>query len=159
MSPHFLFRVEDDPKNPNDVRTLNDFEFATRLCYFLWSSMPDEELFALAEQGRTPQAGRARSASEADAQGPESAGAVGELRRAVAATPQPQDAHPGQGLLPSVGRRPARRDGPRDGSVLRVRRAERPPILDFLDADYTFVNERLAKHYGISDVTGRSSAR
>ncbi|MBY0513531.1 MAG: DUF1587 domain-containing protein, partial [Gemmataceae bacterium] len=44
-SPHFLYRIEDDPKDPNGVRTINDFEFATRLSYFLWSSMPDEELF------------------------------------------------------------------------------------------------------------------
>ena len=51
VSPHFLYRIEDDPKNPNDVRTINDFEFATRLSYFLWSTMPDEELFKLAEKG------------------------------------------------------------------------------------------------------------
>jgi hypothetical protein len=51
VSPHFLYRIEDDPKNPDDVRPLNDFEFATRLSYFLWSSMPDEELFALAAKG------------------------------------------------------------------------------------------------------------
>src|SRR5205814_9043379 len=50
-SPHFLYRIEDDPKEPDAVRTLNDFEFATRLSYFLWSSMPDEELFRLAEKG------------------------------------------------------------------------------------------------------------
>ena len=51
VSPHFLYRIEDDPKNPNDVRTINDFEFATRLSYFLWSTMPDEELFKLAAKG------------------------------------------------------------------------------------------------------------
>ncbi|MBY0457484.1 MAG: DUF1592 domain-containing protein, partial [Gemmataceae bacterium] len=51
VSPHFLYRIEEDPKNPNDVRTIGEFEFATRLSYFLWSSMPDEELFALAGKG------------------------------------------------------------------------------------------------------------
>src|SRR5438445_13489899 len=51
VSPHFLYRIEDDTKNPSEVRTINDFEFATRLSYFLWSSMPDEELFALAAKG------------------------------------------------------------------------------------------------------------
>ena len=51
VSPNFLFRVEADPDNPDAVRTLNDHEFATRLSYFLWSSMPDEELFGLAERG------------------------------------------------------------------------------------------------------------
>ena len=43
--------IKEDPKNPNDVRTISDFELATRLSYFLWSTMPDEELFALAAKG------------------------------------------------------------------------------------------------------------
>ena len=53
VSPHFLFRVELDPEpnDPRQVRTLNDYELATRLSYFLWSSMPDDELFAHARQG------------------------------------------------------------------------------------------------------------
>ncbi len=55
VSPHFLFRVELDPEGEADVRTLNDFELATRLSYFLWSSMPDEELFALARDGQLRQ--------------------------------------------------------------------------------------------------------
>ena len=50
-SPHFLFRVELDPETEAPVRQLNDFELASRLSYFLWSSMPDEELFRLARQG------------------------------------------------------------------------------------------------------------
>ena len=51
VSPHFLFRVERDPEPGQAERRLDDFELATRLAYFLWSSMPDEELFALARQG------------------------------------------------------------------------------------------------------------
>ena len=50
VSPHFLFRVELDPP-PGEVRALDDYELATRLSYFLWSSMPDEELFDEARQG------------------------------------------------------------------------------------------------------------
>jgi len=52
-SPHFLFRVELDPEpnNPDAIRTINDYELATRLSYFLWSSMPDDELFTLARLG------------------------------------------------------------------------------------------------------------
>ena len=52
VSPHFLFRIENDP-SPDDFkkfRALNDFELATRLSYFLWSTMPDDELFQLAEK-------------------------------------------------------------------------------------------------------------
>ena len=60
VSPHFLFRIEDDPKDPRRAsRTLNDFEFATRLSYFLWSTMPDDELVpARRREGDAPQAGR-----------------------------------------------------------------------------------------------------
>src|SRR5690606_28788535 len=52
ISPRFLFRVEIDPpdKAAEGVRALNDYELASRLSYFLWSSMPDDELFRLAEQ-------------------------------------------------------------------------------------------------------------
>src|SRR5207253_7511524 len=52
VSPHFLFRVEVDaePENPKAIHPISEFELASRLSYFLWSSMPDEELFKLAEQ-------------------------------------------------------------------------------------------------------------
>src|SRR5207245_11023851 len=54
VSPHFLFRVErdPDPTDPNKVHKISDVELASRLSYFLWSSMPDEELLSLAEAGK-----------------------------------------------------------------------------------------------------------
>ena len=53
VSPHFLFRMELEPQaGENGVHTLNEFELASRLSYFLWSSMPDDELFALAGKGK-----------------------------------------------------------------------------------------------------------
>ena len=53
VSPHFLFRIELDPEplNPRAVRTIGDYELATRLSYFLWSSTPDDELLHLAHDG------------------------------------------------------------------------------------------------------------
>src|SRR6185295_14038024 len=53
-SPHFLYRVDGEPgkDDPGGVRTLNEYELASRLSYFLWSSMPDEELIHLAGQGK-----------------------------------------------------------------------------------------------------------
>src|SRR5262249_7938445 len=53
-SPHFLFKLESDPPtaDPGPDRGLTDFELATRVSYFLWSSMPDEELFRLAATGK-----------------------------------------------------------------------------------------------------------
>jgi hypothetical protein len=51
VSPHFLFRVEMDGTS-DSVRSLNDFELASRLSYFLWSTMPDEQLYEAAKQGK-----------------------------------------------------------------------------------------------------------
>src|SRR5262249_11809978 len=54
VSPHFLFRGEfgREPMKPGTIYPLSDYELASRLSYFIWSSMPDEELFALAAKGR-----------------------------------------------------------------------------------------------------------
>jgi len=51
VSPHFLFRVEANPQDEQTERELNDYELATRLSYFLWNSMPDDELFRHAFRG------------------------------------------------------------------------------------------------------------
>ncbi len=154
VSPHFLYRIEEDPKNPTDVRTLNDFEFATRLSYFLWSSMPDEELFALAAKGELRKPGtlefqvkRMLRDPKAKALSENFAGQWLELRKL-------------QALAPDKGYFPAWDEALRTAMVREaeaffehVVQTDRP-VLDFLDADYTFVNERLAKHYGMSDVKG-----
>jgi hypothetical protein len=154
VSPHFLYRIEDDPKNPNDVRTLNDFEFATRLSYFLWSSMPDEELFRLAERGelRKPgvieaQVGRMLKDPKAKALGENFAGQWLELRNLQALAPD----------------RSYFRDFDEKLRAAMIQEAEtyfqfvvenNRSILEFLDSNYTFVNGRLARHYGIDNVYG-----
>ncbi len=154
VSPHFLYRIEEDPKNPNDIRTLSDFEFATRLSYFLWSSMPDEELFKLAAKNELRKPGvleaqvrRMLRDPKAKALSENFAGQWLELRKLKA-------------LAPDRGYYPAWDDALRDAMAGEaeaffefVVQTDRP-ILDFLDADYTFVNERLARHYGITGVSG-----
>ena len=155
VSPHFLYRIEEDPKNPNDVRLISEFELATRLSYFLWSTMPDEQLFALAAKGELRKPGvleaqvkRMLKDPKAKALAENFAGQWLELRKLKA-------------LAPDKGYFPAWDESLRNAMV---REAEAffeyvvqndRPILDFLDADYTFVNDRLAKHYGIDGVNGR----
>ena len=154
VSPHFLYRIEEDPKDPDDVRTISDFEFATRLSYFLWSSMPDEELFALAAKGelRKPntldaQVKRMLKDPKAKALSENFAGQWLQLRNLKTLSPD-------KGYYP--GWDAALRDA-------MIREAEMffeyvvqndRPVLDFLDADYTFVNGRLAEHYGLAGITG-----
>src|SRR5262245_50572535 len=154
VSPHFLYRIEEDPKDPSSVRTINDFELATRLSYFLWSSMPDEELFRLAEKGelRKPaileaQVKRMLKDVKAKSLSQNFAGQWLQLRSVPAVAPD-------KGYYPNW-----------DESLraAMVREAELyfeyvvqndRSILEFLDSDYTFLNGRLARHYGIENVTG-----
>ena len=84
VSPNFLFRAEQS-KPAQDAYPINDYELASRLSYFLWSSMPDEELFPLAAQKTSASAGRAGSADCADAAKSESPCVRRRVRRAVAA--------------------------------------------------------------------------
>uniref|UniRef100_A0A7C4LNN1 DUF1592 domain-containing protein n=1 Tax=Schlesneria paludicola TaxID=360056 RepID=A0A7C4LNN1_9PLAN len=160
-SPHFLFRVEQDPA-PDDedgIRPLNDFELASRLSYFLWSSMPDDALFELARQGQlhqpdvlASQARRMLLDPKARALVDNFAGQWLQLRDVAKITPDPE-------RFPSF-------DEELRAAMLRetelffetVIREDRS-VLDFLTADFTYVNGRLAQHYGIRGVEGEEFRR
>jgi len=160
-SPHFLFRVELDPdaNDPDGIRSLNDFELATRLSYFLWSSMPDDELFRLARSGelrkpdmRDAEVRRMLADAKAEALVENFAGQWLQLRDIAKVTPDPE-------LFPSF-------DDALRAAMLRETELffeavvkEDRSILDFLDADFTFVNERLARHYGIDGANGEEFRR
>ncbi|MBM3756163.1 MAG: DUF1592 domain-containing protein [Acidobacteria bacterium] len=160
-SPHFLFRVERHPAptDPLRVHKISDSELATRLSYFLWSSMPDEELQTLGESNklRTPsalaaQVKRMLADPKAAALADNFAGQWLEIRNLDSVKPDPK-------LFPEWG--PELKDAMRTEtrmffeSMLRENR----PLGEFLDAKYTFVNEVLAKHYGIKGVTGADFRR
>ena len=161
VSPEFLFRVERDPEGvgPKTVYAVSDLELASRLSFFLWSSIPDDELLDLAARGqlRTP-------------------GAVEHQVRRMLADPRSQrfvENFAGQWLflrnLPTVTPDPrqfpdfdeALRDAFRKetelffGSILLENRS----ALDLLSAGYTFLNERLARHYGIPQIRGTAFRR
>lgn len=156
VSPHFLFRIEKHPA-PNDparVHKISEVELASRLSYFLWSSTPDDELLALAQANklRSPgvldaQVKRLLADGRSSALAANFAGQWLEIRNLDSVKPDPQK-------FPEWG--PELRDAMRNETrlffeyVLRENR----PLGDFLDARYTFLNEMLAKHYGIEGVTG-----
>jgi mono/diheme cytochrome c family protein len=156
VSPDFLFREEQDPAGakPGSVYKLTDYELASRLSYFLWSSMPDDELTDLAQKGRLhdtsvvdQQVHRMLADSKANSLVKNFAGQWLFLRN-VESDKKDKDAFPDydQNL----------RDAFKTetemlfSSVLQSDGS----LLDLLRANYTFVNERLAKHYGIPDVYG-----
>ena len=156
VSPEFLFRVERDPEDiaPGGNYRLSDLELASRLSFFLWSSIPDDELLAVAERGELGEPETFEAQVERMLADPRSEALVGNfagqwltLRNAAAVRPD-EDEFPdfGEGL-----RQAFRRETELlFDSVLREGRS----TLDLLAADYTFVNERLAQHYGIPNVRG-----
>jgi hypothetical protein len=161
VSPHFLFHVERDP-DPNDatqVHPVTDLELASRLSYFLWRSMPDEELLGLAEHGALGKPGvleaqvrRMLADPKAHALAESFAGQWLEIRNLDALHPDPV-------RFPEWG--PELRDAMRTETLLFfdwILRQNRP-IGDFIDARYTFLNELLAKYYGIAGISGSDFRR
>jgi len=156
VSPDFLFRIEHDP-NPTDptaVHRISDIELASRLSYFLWSSMPDDELLDLAEAGKLhvpgaldAQVKRMLADPRASALADNFAAQWLETRNLDVVKPDPQK-------FPEWS--PELRDAMRTETSLffdYVLRENRP-MADFLDSRYAFLNERLAHHYGIEGVKG-----
>ncbi len=155
-NPRFLFRVESDPATlpPSGVYRLSDLDLASRLSFFLWSSLPDDELLALAEQGRLSQPGELerqtrrmladrRSANLAT----NFAGQWLRLRNIDSVIPSGNLFRDFDDNLRQAFRQETELFF---DSVVREDRS----ALTLLKSDYTFLNERLAKHYGISGVYG-----
>ena len=161
VSPHFLFRVEQDPAARGDetFRRVGDHELAVRLSYFLWSSMPDDELFALAEKGTLSdpavfekQARRMLADPRARALTENFAGPWLQLGKLATARPT-EEFFPGY--------TPAIRKAMAEEPLLffeHIRQEDRS-LLDVIDCDYTFVNEDLARHYGLVGVEGTEMRR
>jgi hypothetical protein len=158
-SPHFLFRVELDPPDakPGTAYLIDEYSLASRLSYFLWSSMPDEELTDLAGKGQLRKS--LQGQVERMLKDPKSAAFVQNfagqwltLRNLASANPEPKDFPTFNEDLRSAMYRETEMFFE---SMLREDRN----IFDFLDADFTFVNEVLAKHYGIEGVKGKQFQR
>ena len=156
VSPEFLFRVERDPAgiSPNTAYPISDLELASRLSFFLWSSIPDDELLDVAIQGdlRKPevleqQVGQMLADRRSHTLLTNFAAQWLHLRNLESVTPNMR-------LFPSFDdnlRQAMRRETELLlESVIREDRS----VLDLLTSDYTFLNERLAKHYGIPHVYG-----
>ncbi len=157
ISPYFLFKMEPDPQpaGPESDRRLTDFEVATRLSYSLWSSMPDDDLFRLAASGKlrdprtlAAQVRRMLRDPKSRALAEHFAGQWLQTRALIEVT---RDRASFPGFDEDL------RQAMREETELffdHVLRTDQS-ILDLLTAEYTFVNERLARHYGLLGVTGR----
>ena len=156
VSPEFLFRVERDPAGiaPGTPYQISDVELASRLSFFLWSSLPDDELLELATEGTLSQPDvleqQVRRMLADDRSRTLLTNFVGQwlhLRNLESATPDMR-------LFPDFDdnlRQAMRRET--ELFLEQVIREDRS-VLELLSADYTYLNERLARHYGIRHVYG-----
>jgi hypothetical protein len=156
VSPEFLFRVERDPAGigPNTNYRVTDLELASRLSFFLWSSIPDDELLGLATQGKLKdpkvfeqQARRMLADARSQALVENFAGQWLYLRNVPAVTPN-LDMFPDfdEGL-----RQDLRHETELFfGAIMSENRS----ALELINANYTYLNERLARHYGIPNIYG-----
>ncbi len=159
ISPHFLYRWELDgtPNNAAVARTLNETELASRLSYFLWSSMPDDRLLDMAQAGTlrknlAAEVGRMLRDTKGAALAEHFAGQWLELRNLSRSQPDAK-------LFPMFNSS-LREDMRRETTLLFSSvMAENRPVHELLGADYTFVNERLAQLYGLKDVRGEQFRR
>ena len=153
INPRFLFRFEHEPDDvaPGGVYRISQLDLASRLSFFLWSSIPDEELLQLASQDRLSdhnvleeQVDRMLDDPRAEALVENFAGQWLYLRPLADVAPEAPE---WDGNLRSSFRRETE-------LLFRTIMNEDRSILDLIDADYTFVDERLARHYGINGIKG-----
>jgi hypothetical protein len=156
MSPEFLLRIETEPAGlaAGQAYQVSDLDLASRLSFFIWSSIPDDRLLDAAVKGTLRRKGvleqevrRMIADPRANALSSNFAAQWLQLRTIEGSSPN-------EYLFPNFGEN-LRQDFRREtellfDSVLRENRS----VLEFLTADYTFLNERLAKHYGIPFVYG-----
>jgi len=159
--PEFLFRIEQEPAKlaPGSVYPVSDLDLASRLSFFLWSSIPDDELLGLAEQGRLRDQSVMKQQIQrmmADSRSDSLINNFGEqwlaLRKVDLAAPQ-------KAVFPEF-----------DGALRIAMRKELElwfqtmlredhSVLDMLTSDFTYVNDRLARHYGIPEIYGSNFRR
>jgi hypothetical protein len=153
VSPQFLFRIEQDP-GPGSVAPISDIELASRLSYFLWSSMPDDELLTVAEANTLHrplvleyQVNRMIEDPKASALSDNFVGQWLETRSLDAVT-RDSDRFPEWNS--ELGDAMATETRLFFDHVLRQNR----PVSDFINGNYTFLNDRLADHYGVEGIRG-----
>ena len=156
VSPEFLFRMEFDPKNvkQGEAYAISDLELASRLSFFLWSSIPDEELLSLAERGQLKvpavldlQVQRMLNDPRSRSLVKNFAGQWLFLRNMERVLPDPV-------AFPNFDENLRQAMQNETELLIESMLREDRSVVDILDSDYTFLNERLARHYGIEGIFG-----
>src|SRR6185503_6241069 len=156
VDPEFLFRIEKDPKDipPGTAHRVSDLELASRLSFFLWSSIPDDQLLTVAEEGELSkpevleqQVKRMLADARSNALVKNFAGQWLFLRNVEQVWPNPD-------VFPDFDANLREAFKTESELFFQAMLKQDRSILELLNADFTFVNERLARHYGIPNVYG-----
>jgi hypothetical protein len=158
-SPDFLFRIEKDPPTPVQAHYVNDYELASRLSYFLWATMPDDELYRLAKAQKLRQPAVLEAQVRRMLADPKSQNLVDnwaaqwlQMRNLGRTKPDPKRFPTVDDELLDAMRKETSLFV---GEIIRQDRS----ILDFIDAPFTYLNGPLARHYGIPGVNGEEFQR
>jgi hypothetical protein len=155
-NPKFVYRAERDPATvaPGSTYRIDDYELASRLSFFLWSSIPDEELLSVAGRGRLRDAAVLEAQVRRMLADPRAQSLVTNFAGQWLQLRNLRSSSPDREAFPDFDDN-LRRSFQRETELFfeSIMREDRS-VLDLLTADYTFVDERLAKHYGIKGVYG-----
>ena len=160
-SPRFIFRLEETPENirPGEIYELGDADLASRLSFFLWAAPPDEELVRLAQEGRLHNEEELERQTRRMLADPRAESLATRFASQWLRLQDLERINPDAQLYPYFNHQ-LKEAMDRETELLfhHIVQEDRS-VMELLTADYTFVNERLAKHYGIRGVTGNAFRR
>ena len=166
VSPQFLFRVELDPRRRSKKddasppsHPINDFELASRLSYFLWCSMPDEELTQLALHGKLREGDALDRQVKRMLRDPKAGAFVENFAEQWLQIRNVRTVNPDKAQFPGFDDALRSAMMEETGRYFEFVMREDRSIVEFIDSNYTFLNERLAHHYGIAGVQGERFRR
>ncbi|MCC6366906.1 MAG: DUF1592 domain-containing protein [Bryobacterales bacterium] len=156
LAPDFLFRLEFDRAGakPRSAQPVSDFELASRLSFFLWSSVPDDSLLDLASKGKLRDSAVIESEVHRMLADPRASSLTGNFAEQWLGLRGVTDIEPDHQLYPEFDSALAAAFQQETRLFIRSLFRENRGIPDLLGADYTYLNERLARHYGIPGVIG-----
>jgi mono/diheme cytochrome c family protein len=161
VSPHFLFRVERDSADRDaagHVR-LSDLELASRLSYFLWSTMPDATLLELASKGRLRDPETLRAQARRMLADPRARALTDNFAMQWLGLRRFEQAQPDRDLFRGFNENLRRAMVDEAWHFFAGLVREDRSLVELIDADYTWLNETLARHYGVKDVKGEAMRR
>ena len=161
VSPDFIFRAEYDPPGakPGSVNRISDVELASRLSFFLWSSMPDDELLAVAESGKLSDKSVMAAQLQRMLKDPRSSELVKNFIGQYLYLRNIERISPDSGSFPNFDENLRQALAKETELVVDSTLREDRSVAELLRTDYTFLNQRLAEHYGIKGIYGNEFRR